>query len=137
MKAILTQQQALESNFLKRVIVVEGDPSLRMNIVNYLTSEGYTVTEAGSAYEFYQHVFLEPNTVAIIDTDLSDQNGQVVAEYARKNTAMRVITLSSPLSTNTLPTNIKAGGDLNFVKPVNCRILASCVANLFSRLASA
>ncbi|MEI8185470.1 MAG: response regulator [Chlorobiaceae bacterium] len=126
-----------ESNSLKRVIVVEDDPSLRMSMVSYLAHDGYTVTGIDSAYEFYQQVYKEPYTVGIIDIALADQNGIVLVEYARKNTAMRIITLSERFSTTTLATNIKAAGaDLNLTKPVNCRLLVAYVNTLFSRLGS-
>ena len=117
-------------------MVVEGDPSLRIGMVNYLTLEGYTATGVSSACDFYRHVFEEPYAVAIIDSDLFDQDGLVVAEYARKNTSMRVITLSASLSSVTLTAKIKAGADLNLVKPVDFRLLAACVTTLFSRIGS-
>ena len=50
--------------------------------------------------------------------------------------AMRIITLSEPLFFFTVPANIKSGADLKLVKPVDFRLLAACVANIFSRLDS-
>ncbi|MEI7824738.1 MAG: hypothetical protein WCI01_05520 [Chlorobiaceae bacterium] len=50
--------------------------------------------------------------------------------------AMRIITLSEPLFSFTVPANIKSGADLKLVKPVDFRLLAACVTNLFSRLDS-
>ena len=132
----MNQPYTIDNNPLKQVIVVAGDSLLRISMVNYLMLVGYTVTGVGSAYDFYRQVFTEPYAVAIIDCDLFDQDGLVVAEYARKNTAMCVITLSDPLSFTTLPAQIKAGADLNLVKPVDFRLLAACVTSLFSRLCS-
>ncbi len=105
-------------------------------MVNYLMYHGYTVTGVGSASDFYRQVFLGPYAVGIIDGTLPDQSGLVVAEYARKNTAMRIITLSEPLFSSTVPANIKSGSDLNLIKPVDFRLLAACVTNIFSRLDS-
>ncbi len=132
----MNKPHPIDKNLLKLVIVVEGDSSLRISMVNYLMLFGYTVTGAGSAYDFYRQVFTEPYAVAIIDHDLSDQNGLVVAEYAKKNTAMRIITLSDPISFTTLPDQLKSGADLNLVKPVDFRLLAACVTSLFSRIGS-
>ncbi len=130
----MNQSHTIEKNLLKQVIVVEGDSSLRRSMVNHLMLDGYTVTGVGSAYDFYRQVFEEPYALAIIDSDLFDQNGLVVAEYARKNTIMRIITLSDPLSSTTVPAKIKAGADINLVKPVDFRLLAACVTTLFSRI---
>ncbi len=115
-------------------MVVEGNPSLRIGIVNYLMLEGYTVTGVGTALDFYLQFIREPYLIAIIDTDLNDQDGLVVAEYARKNTDIRIITLSEPLTSSTIPANIKAGADLNLVKPIDLRLLGAAVRTLLSRL---
>ncbi len=135
-KPFMSQLHTIENNSHKWIIVAEGDQSLCIGIVNYLMYHGYTVTGVGSASDFYRQVFAEPYAVAIIDGTLPDQSGLVVAEYARKNTAMRIITLSEPLFSFTVPANIKSGADLNLVKPVDFRLLAACVTNLFSRLDS-
>ncbi len=130
----MSQPQTIENNSQKWIIVAEGDQSLCIGMVNYLLFHGYRVTGVGSAYDFYRQVFAEPYAVAIIDDALPDQSGLLVAEYARKNTAMRIITLSEPLFSSTVQANIKSGADLNLVKPVDFRLLTACVANLFSRL---
>jgi DNA-binding response OmpR family regulator len=133
----MTQQQTNDNKSLKRVIVVESDLFLRKSIIDLLVHEGYTVVGVGSAYDFYHHVFDAPRyAVAIIDSALLDQDGLVVAEYARKNTDMRIITLSAPVSTAGVPAKIKSGADLNLVKPIDNRLLSAYVATLFSRLAS-
>ncbi len=129
----MTQSHTFQNNYLKRIMVVEGNPSLRIGIVNYLMLEGYTVTGVGSALDFLQFI-REPYLIAIIDTDLNDQDGLVVAEYARKNTDIRIITLSEPLTSSTIPANIKAGADLNLVKPIDLRLLGAAVRTLLSRL---
>ncbi|MEI6691978.1 MAG: response regulator [Chlorobium sp.] len=130
----MTQSHTFQNNYLKRIMVVEGNPSLRIGIVNYLMLEGYTVTGVGSALDFYLQFIREPYLIAIIDTDLNDQDGLVVAEYARKNTDIRIITLSEPLTSSTIPANIKAGADLNLVKPIDLRLLGAAVRTLLSRL---
>ena len=130
----MTQSHTFQNNYLKRIMVVEGNPSLRIGIVNYLMLEGYTVTGVGSALDFYLQFIREPYLIAIIDTDLNDQDGLVVAEYARKNTDIRIITLSEPLTSSTIPANIKAGAYLNLVKPIDLRLLGAAVRTLLSRL---
>ena len=133
-KPYMSQPHSIENNSHKWIIVAEGDPSLCVGIVNYLLFHGYSVTGVGSAYDFYRQVFEEPYAVAIIDGALPDQSGLLVAEYARKNTAMRIITLSEQITYAAVPATINAGADINFVKPVDFRLLAASVANLFSRL---
>ncbi len=130
----MTQPSCPQNNYLKRIIVVVEEPSLRVSIVNHLMLEGYTVTGVDSALDFYLQFFREPYLIAIIDNELPDQSGLVVAEYARKNTDIRIITLSEPLTSTTVPANIKAGADLNLIKPVNFRLLSAYVKTLLSRI---
>ena len=124
----MTQQHKLMG-----ILVVEDDAALRINILNYLICAGYTVKGVCSAIEFYREFLMAPYAISIIDTDLYDQEGLVVAEYARKNTDMGIITLSEPLSSSTVPSSFNSGADFNLFKPVQLRQLLSCVGTLFSR----
>lgn len=132
----MTQPFPLQNNYLKRIIVVVEEPSLRVGIVNSLMLEGYTVTGVDSALDFYLQFFREPYLIAIIDNELPDQSGLVVAEYARKNADIHIITLSEPLTSTTVPANFEDAADLNIIKPVNIRLLSSYVRTLLSRLDS-
>ncbi len=130
----MTQPDTIENSSVKRVIVAEDNQAMRLSMINYLMLDGFVVTGVGSSDEFCLQVSAEPYVIAIIDSDLPDKTGLALAEYTRKNTSLRVITLSNSHSSSTVLDNIKAGADINLVKPVNFRLLAACVNTLFSRI---
>jgi two-component system, OmpR family, response regulator len=120
----------------RQVIVVEDDSPLLKSVVKYLTLDGYEVTEAGSAKEFYQLMFAKPYAVVILDVGLPDQSGLILAEYIRKNTDMRIIIFTGRDSINDQLAGHQAGADLYLIKPVDFRQLSAAIATLLSRIAT-
>jgi len=118
----------------RRIIVVENDRDLLENMIKYLTLSGYEVTAAASAREFYHHLAQQTYLLAVLDIELPDQDGMVLAEYARKNTSMWIIMLTAHSTLNDRLAWLKSGADFYLVKPVDCSELAATIANLFARL---
>ncbi len=119
----------------KRIIIVEDDKPLLASVVKYLTLDGYEVTGVSTAHEFYQLLFAESYSVAIIDVGLPDQNGLVLTEYVRNNTSMRIIMFTARASIDDQIAGQQAGADIYLVKPVDFRQLSASIATLLSRLA--
>ncbi len=118
-----------------RIIIVEDDLPLLKSAVKYLTLDGYEVTGAGTAHEFYKQIYSEHYDVAILDVGLPDQNGLVLSEYVRKNTNMRIIMLTAHVTLDDQLAGHRAGADIYLVKPVDFRRLSASIATLLSRLA--
>lgn len=116
----------------KRLLLVEDNVDLRENLAKYLVKQGYDVTTAGSAREFYQLV--APFPVVIVDIGLPDQNGLVLVEYLRKNSDSKIIILTAQSSSDAKVAGYTAGADFYMVKPVDCKELAASIANIFNRL---
>jgi len=116
----------------KRVLLVEDNLDLREDLSLYLVKQGYEVTSAGSAREFYQ--LMQSFPVVIIDIGLPDQNGLVLVEYLRKNTDSKIIILTAQSTTEAKVAGYTAGADLYMVKPVDCKELAASISNIFNRL---
>lgn len=132
----MTQEHTSPLHAEVQIIIVEDDRDLRESMEEYFTLAGYRVSVASSAREFYQQLSLKKFALAILDIGLPDQEGFILAEYARKNTDMRIIILSGRSSAEDRFTGYSAGADIYMVKPVDCRELAVSVANLLSRIAS-
>ncbi|MBV5303706.1 MAG: response regulator transcription factor [Chlorobium sp.] len=118
----------------RRLIIVEDDRYFRADISEYLTLDGYDITGAGSAQEFYALLYTGHYALAIIDIGLPDQSGLVVAEYVRANTDMRIIMLTAHSSAAERVAGYKAGADIYMVKPVDCSELSASIATLFERM---
>lgn len=133
----MTQQQKEDIDNRIRVIIVEDDIYLRKSVIEYLTIEGYDVTGACSAREFYYHIFAQTFAVVILDIGLPDQNGLVLAEYARKNSDMRIIMFTARCTIEDKLAGHEAGADIYLVKPVDFRELSASITTLLGRLEKA
>ena len=115
--------------------MVDDDKAILKFVHSFLTEEGYDVTAVSTAHEFYYRICSEPYAVAIIDIGLPDQSGLVLAQYARKNTEMRIIIFSGHDTIDDQLAAQKAGADLYLVKPVDFRQLPGAIAILLNRIA--
>lgn len=129
----MKQFQAMQAFTVKRVIVIEEDQVLKRGIVNYLEMDGYEVTSIDSTDEFFEQCSNKFYTVAILDVDMPDQVGFALAGYLRRNTEMRIITLTKYPFSNTRKACSDAGADVYLEKPVNFRLLSASVGVLFPR----
>lgn len=116
-----------------KVLLVEDDQDLRDSVMEWLELNGMQVTAVGNAAEFYQTLSKTPFQVAVIDVGLPDQEGYVLAEYARANTAMAIIILTARNGIDDKLKGYQAGADLYLVKPVDCRELAAVIRSMAAR----
>lgn len=119
------------------VILVEDDPDLRESVVEWMELHGIPVCAVRNAAEFYQALPNRQFRVAVIDVGLPDQEGYVLAEYARANTAMGIIILTARSTIDDKLRGYQAGADIFMVKPVDCRELAAVIHSLGARLQAA
>ncbi len=119
-----------------RVAMVTGDPEYAIAASRLLALRGYVVDHLGSAGDFYQHLFSCRCDLAVIDVELPDQSGLVLAEYVRKNTDARIIMLTSATQPESRLAAYGSGADVCLVKPVDEQELAALIGNIFSRLAA-
>ena len=116
----------------KRLLLVEDNMDLREDLAQYLMRQGYEVTTAGSAREFYQLASFFP--VVIIDIGLPDQSGLVLVVYLRNNSDSKIIILTAQSSSDAKVAGYNAGADIYMVKPVDGKELAASIFNMFHRL---
>jgi two-component system OmpR family response regulator len=134
MQVVEKSDPAMQTCYGSRIIIVDDEEAILKCVKTYLTQQGYEVTAAGSASQFYQHILTGSYALAIIDLGLPDQDGLVLAEYARKNTDMRIIIFTGRASIDDHLSAQNAGADLYLVKPVDLRELSATIAALLSRV---
>lgn len=120
-----------------KVILVEDDPDLRESIVEWMAINHTPVTAVGSAAEFYQSLPHNAFQIAVLDLNLPDQQGFVLAEYARANSNMGVIILTARSGIDDKLKGYQSGADAYMVKPVDCRELAAVIHSVAARLQDA
>ncbi|MDD5297522.1 MAG: response regulator transcription factor [Rhodocyclaceae bacterium] len=116
------------------VLLVEDDGDLREALGEYLAIHGCAVTGVGCGMEFYKALASGTRFhVAIIDLGLPDQNGHVLAEYARNNTPMSVVIITA---NDTLANRVQTygtGADLFIAKPIDSSELLAAVRAMDGR----
>jgi len=115
------------------ILVVEDDTDLRESISLYIEDEGFSVTGAGSADEFYRCLAQGSYDVAVIDIGLPDESGYVLAEKLRRNTDVGIIILTARGDIEDRVQGYSVGADLYLVKPVNMRELLAAVVSMTKR----
>lgn len=117
-----------------KVLLVEDDKDLRNSVLEWLELDGMQITAVGNAAEFYQALSKSIFQVAVIDVSLPDQDGYVLAKYARENTSMGVIILTARSAIEDKLKGYQSGADLYLVKPVDCRELSAVIASIALRV---
>lgn len=116
------------------ILLVEDDEDLCRVLGELLELNGYQVTQAHSGLDFYRALDLgTPFQVALIDLGLPDQPGQVLAEYARCNTAMSVIIITANDQVENRVEVYRSGIDLFLSKPIDHRELLAAVSAMAAR----
>jgi DNA-binding response OmpR family regulator len=117
-----------------KVLLVEDDSDLRESLVECLKLSGFSVRGVSSAMECYRALGEEVHDIAVVDLGLPDQDGFVLAEYLRMNTAMKVIILTARSAVEDRIKGYASGADLYLVKPVDYRELSAAIHSLCGRI---
>lgn len=112
-----------------RIAVVEDEDDLRLSMIGYLASSGYTVWGADSAEAFYKQLLASPVDVVVLDVGLPGESGLQVARHLSKLGGIEIIILSGRGSVDDRVEGLNQGASRYLVKPVDMREL---VANIQS-----
>lgn len=117
-----------------QVLLVEDDITLRDALSEYLELNNCKVTAVGSGMAFY-HTLAKGHEfhVTVIDLGLPDQPGQVLVEYARRNTRMSIIIITANNSIENRIETYHTGADLLLGKPLDSRELLAAVVSMNRR----
>jgi len=118
-----------------RVILVEDDDELREGLAEYLRLSGISVAEAGSGASFRDQLQEGPFDVAILDVNLPDTTGFILAGSLMKNAMPPgIIMLTARTGQNDRIQGYADGADLYMVKPVDGEELRLAIRNLIRRM---
>jgi DNA-binding response OmpR family regulator len=118
----------------RRIIVVEPDPEFRERMVGGLVAANHMVSGVPSAIACYQELAKGPFDLAVIDAELPDQDGFILARYLRSNTQSRILLFSADESMDSRLKGYDAGADLYLAVPFDLRALAAAAEGLLQRL---
>lgn len=117
------------------VILVEDDDELREGLAEYLRLSGVTVAEANTGAAFREAFKSASFDVVILDVNLPDTTGFVLAEkLAREPRRPGIIMLTARTSQKDRIQGYSDGADLYMTKPVDGEELRLAVRNLVRRM---
>mgnify|MGYP000562006601 CR=1 FL=1 len=128
----------LERNmdYMKKILVLEDEPSIRSFVVINLKRAGYEAIEAGTGREALERLKENPDTgVAILDIMLPDIDGFEVCRSIRAtNKAIGIIMLTARTQEMDKVTGLMTGADDYVTKPFSPAELLARVDALYRRI---
>jgi DNA-binding response OmpR family regulator len=120
---------------MTRILVVEDEPSLRTDLVDYLIMRGFAAEGAASAREFRQALETgETPAIVILDIGLPDGNGFELARNIRGTLDCGIIMLTALGEADDRVRGFDSGADIYLVKHSTLREIEATVNSLLRRL---
>lgn len=119
-----------------RILVVEDNPDLRVEIVDYLTFCQYRANGVGNVHDMQQALRYEHWNMLLLDLTLPDGDGLNVARELRKTYGLQlgIIMVTARGQVEDRIDGISAGADAYLIKPINLRELKVTIDHLEQRL---
>lgn len=116
------------------IIVVEDEPSLREDMVEYLESRGYRVQAAGSAAELDRLSSQEWPELLLLDINLPDETGFSIAQRYRGRGQVGIVMLTVRGAIEDRIEGLDSGADAYLVKNADLREIEANVRAVIRRL---
>lgn len=116
------------------ILVVEDEPSLRSDLVEYLAMRGFTVEGVGTARELRAAFETAPPAIVILDIGLPDGNGFDLAKDIRAKSDCGIIMLTALGEADDRIRGFESGADIYLVKHSSLREIEATVQSLMRRL---
>ncbi|MES1924588.1 response regulator transcription factor [Salinisphaera sp. T31B1] len=120
---------------MTRVLIVEDEPALRRDLVDYLALRGFDAQGVGSVGAFEQRIrqHYSPEIV-ILDIGLPDGDGLALARSIRQRFAAGIIMLTARGDTDDRILGFESGADIYLVKHSTLREIEAAIESLVRRL---
>lgn len=121
---------------MTHILIVEDEPRLRRDLVDFLALSGYGSRGVGTAREMRRDlVDAPPPAVVILDVGLPDGNGFDLAAEIRKSHACGIIMLTALGESDDRIRGFESGADIYLVKHSTLREIEVAVRSLLRRMA--
>lgn len=118
-----------------RIIVVEDDPDLRIDLVDYLTLKGIVTLGAASAHHLWELLKLHRADLVLLDLGLPDQSGLEVAPLLRQqHPGMGIVMLTAFGSEADRVAGLDGGADAYLVKGASLEVIEATCRSVLRRL---
>jgi two-component system OmpR family response regulator len=118
-----------------RILVVEDEPSLRTDLVEYLTMRGFETDGVGTARDLRAGLAAgKVPAIVILDIGLPDGNGFELAREIRAKSDCGIIILTALGESDDRIRGFESGADIYLVKHSSLREIEATVQSLMRRL---
>lgn len=118
-----------------RIAVVEDDPTLRGDLLDYLELQGHVVAGFASAEEFHASEHREDFALAILDIVLPGESGLKIAQWLSEHApGTGIIILTSLSAPAEQVRGLRAGADTYLAKNAPLEVIAANCESLLRRL---
>lgn len=120
---------------MTRVLIIEDEPALRADLVDYLSMRGFEVDGIGRVAEFDAAMAAGPTpAVVVLDIGLPDGDGFELAQRIRRNFDTGIIILTARGDSDDRIQGFESGADIYLVKHSTLREIEAAIQSLVRRL---
>ena len=116
------------------ILVVDDDPEVRDMIVEYLSSHGYEVAQAGSGDEMRTALGHRVPDVVLLDLNLPGEDGLTLARYLRQHHDVGIIMVTAAGEVVDRIVGLEVGADDYVAKPFDPRELRARLKSVLRRV---
>ena len=121
---------------LGRLLIVEDDLDVRAMLVEYLTTHGYEVAEAGGGDAMREAIERTLPDVVLLDLRLPGEDGLTLARYLRERYDVGIIMVTGSADVVDRVAGLEVGADDYVTKPFDPRELRARLKSVMRRLKS-
>lgn len=127
------QSKALSMSTTQHLLVVEDDAALRTVMCAYLETAGYQVIQAETGAQFHAKVARHKVDLIILDLELPDEDGLVLARQVRSKSNAPIIMVTSRATSADKIAGLEIGADDYVTKPFDPKELVLRINNILKR----
>lgn len=118
-----------------KIAVVEDEPGLRRDLVEFLSGRSFDVTGVGDAAELYRLMAVECPDLILLDIRLPGESGLEIARRLRQRNDLRVVILTSQCSDEERVEGLNAGADAYLDKHTSLAVIEATCRSVLRRAA--
>ncbi len=118
---------------MKKILVIDDKPELRIMVKSYLTQEGFEVSTAGNGQEGLFVARQEKPDLILLDIMMPEMNGYDFIRSFRRESDAPIILLTAKLEENDKVLGLELGADDYITKPFSLRELTARVRTVLRR----
>jgi len=116
-----------------RILIADGDEMIRSELKMMLSSEGFEVHSVADGISAIKHFRRHDYSLAILETQLPELNGTIVARQLRKTLDIPFVFLSSDFDENSILNAFALGAEDYIIKPFSGKQLVAKVKVILRR----